>query len=110
MKIIRNRYSLFGCVVIATLYDIGNTHDHQGQNCAMGLTAKQMELRMVCATASTIPGFLGFSPYVDPLGEWQQHMGIVKFEGNPHTEMGEALEDGLARRAAKQLKYGRMER
>lgn len=67
-------------------------------------------IRRVCVTASTIPGFLGFSPYCSPHEEWERHVGKVTWEGNEHTEMGNDLEDGLARSAAKKLKYGRMER
>ncbi len=68
------------------------------------------EIRRVCVTASTAPGFFGFSPYCSPHEEWERHVGIVSWEGNTLTRMGQDLEDGIARNAARELKYGRMER
>ncbi len=68
------------------------------------------ELRLPRVPASEVGGYFGWNPYATPQEELDRHMGRTQFHGNSKTEAGQDLEDGIARMAAKQLKWGKMER
>lgn len=80
-----------------------------GRIIVTGLSKSQHEIRLPRGPASAQAGFLGFSPYVSPMEEWEMHVGLREFEGDPDlTQTGLEMEDGIARGFARTLKWGRM--
>lgn len=56
--------------------------------------------------ASQTPAALGISPYERPIELWQKYKGILPwYVGNDATELGTALEDGIANVAAARIGY-----
>ena len=74
-----------------------------------GLSKAQHDIRRPRVPASSVAGFLGFSPYASPLEEWEVHMGLREFSGDKNlVETGKELEDGIAKGFARDLRWGRM--
>ncbi len=60
--------------------------------------------RMAVLGASTWGVALGLSPFAAPIDLWREIVeGTSSFTGNAATQLGEDLEDGVARNAARQL-------
>ena len=61
------------------------------------------EVRKTRLTGSTYAGFIGYSPWADPLTEWEYAQGYREFKGNDDTEAGQDMEDGILRNALRRL-------
>ena len=69
----------------------------------MSLTARDMELRQGRITGSLVAAALGLHPFKSPVEAWQEITGQSHFAGNDLTELGSALEPGLAEVAVARL-------
>lgn len=69
----------------------------------MTLTAQQLDLRRTGIGSSEIGAVAGLSPFSGPLAVWLQKTGRSTFDGNDQTEIGDLLEEPIARLAQKRL-------
>lgn len=69
----------------------------------MSLTPEQQAIRRTRVTASTLPAFLGYSPYQSPQQEWERHLGRVPNGDNNDTQSGQEFEEAIARSTARVL-------
>ena len=67
------------------------------------LTPEQIAIRRVRCTASTLPAFLGYSPYESPLTAWERHLGIGGLPSNENMDAGHDFEAAIIRRASSMI-------
>lgn len=68
-----------------------------------GLTPQEIEARWNRITGSTVATYLGENPWESPVDAWIRNRDRIVEPPNPAMEIGLAVEDGLARVAARWL-------
>lgn len=72
----------------------------------MSLSAEQLEIRKGKVMASDVAAYLGFNPHASAFNAWALNLGKDTFEGNPATDAGNFLEEGLLKLATHRLGFG----